>query len=147
MRKVQYIIIYIFVAAFVVSCDGNENGRKPQASDTLYTEAAAMAAHATQPGPERALLIIDSAEIVGNLQPYDAQVLRARVYCQSYDDMRLDSAIIICEQLMEEDSVRMNDIRAEDRTNAHSVGMSLLSQLSTSLSVAKQMFVFEGISH
>ena len=114
MKKVQYIIIYIFVAVLVVSCSGNENERKPQASDTLYTEAAAMAAHATQPGSERALLIIDSAEIIGNLQPYDAQFLRARVYCQSYDDMRLDSAIIICEQLMEEDSVKMNDIRAEE---------------------------------
>lgn len=117
MGKDIFHIIYIVIAILAVGCTGvgdGKNGHEPLANDTLYTEAAAMAAHATQPGSERALLIIDSAEIVGNLQPYDAQFLRARVYCQSYDDMRLDSAIIICEQLMEEDSVKMNDIRAEE---------------------------------
>ena len=117
MKKGICHIICIVIAILAVGCTGagdGESGREPQASDTLYTEAAAMAAHATQPGSERALLIIDSAEIVGNIQPYDAQFLRARVYCQSYDDMRLDSAIIICEQLMEEDSVKMNDIRTEE---------------------------------
>ena len=117
MKKSIYHILYIVIAILAVGCTDTgvgESKRDPQASDTLYTEAAAMAAHATQPGSERALLIIDSAEIVGNLQPYDAQFLRARVYCQSYDDMRLDSAIIICELLMEEDSVKMNDIRTEE---------------------------------
>ena len=115
MKKDIFHILHIVIAILAVGCTGTgvrENGR--QVSDTLYTEAAAMAAHATQPNSERALLIIDSAEIVGNLQPYDAQFLRARVYCQSYDDMRLDSAIIICEQLMEEDSVKMNDVHTEE---------------------------------
>ena len=116
MRKFQQLIQYIVLSTLAVGCTGKggSDDIKAVIGDTTYTEEAAMSAHATQPSPERALLIIDSAEIVGNLQPYDAQFLRARVYCQSYDDMRLDSAIIICEQLMEEDSVKMNDIRAEE---------------------------------
>ena len=116
MKQSIFHILCIVIAILAVGCTGagsGDNEREPQASDTLYTEAAAMAAHATQPSPERALLIIDSAEIVGNLQPFDAQFLRARVYCQSYDGMRLDSAIIICEQLMEEDSVKMSNSRTE----------------------------------
>ena len=69
-------ILYIAIPIPVMGCTGavvGEAGREPQASDTLYTEAAAMAAHTTQPGSGRALLIIDSAETVGNLLPYETR--------------------------------------------------------------------------
>ena len=74
-----------------------------KASDTLYTEQAAMKAYATY--PERALLIIDSAEIVGNLTDIRADLLRAKVYSRTYEDIQLDSAIMIGERLIQNEKV------------------------------------------
>lgn len=74
-----------------------------QTSDTLYTEQAAMETYATN--PERALLIIDSAEIVGNLTDIRADLLRAVVYSRTYEDIQLDSAIMIGERLIQNENV------------------------------------------
>ena len=83
-----------------------------KASDTLYTEQAAMKAYATN--PERALLIIDSAEIVGNLTDIRADLLRAVVYSRTYEDIQLDSAIIIGERLIQNEKVLADpDIQEE----------------------------------
>ena len=73
------------------------------ASDTLYTEKAAMETYATN--PDRALLIIDSAEIVGNLTDIRADMLRAVVYSRTYEDIQLDSAIMIGERLIQNEKV------------------------------------------
>ena len=58
--------------------------------------------------PDRALQIIDSAEIVGNLSDWRADMLRAIVYSRTIEDMKYDSAIIIGERLMLHDSVQAN---------------------------------------
>ena len=73
----------------------------PQASDTLYTEKAAMDVYGTQ--PERALVMIDSAEIVGNLTGDRASLLRAKVFCLTCGEERLDTARQICEALLRRD--------------------------------------------
>ena len=52
-------------------------GQTTWAADTLYTEKAAMDIYASQ--PERALQIIDSAVILGNMDPLRADLLRATV--------------------------------------------------------------------
>ena len=62
----------------------------PQAGDTLYTEERAMDIYDRE--PERALRIIDSAEVVGNVSDFRATLLRARVYAYSGDAMNLDTA-------------------------------------------------------
>ena len=49
----------------------------PQASDTLYTARAAMLIYGTD--PDRALTLIDSALIVGNVDAFEADYLRAKV--------------------------------------------------------------------
>ena len=83
-----------------------------QKSDTLYTEKAAMETYATN--PDRALLIIDSAEIVGNLTDIRADLLRAVVYSRTYEDIQLDSAIIIGERLIQNEKVLADpDIQEE----------------------------------
>ena len=97
----------------MVGCTGNgslpfgEGGGRdhvPQASDSLYTEEAAMDVYNTQ--PERALLIIDSAEIVGNVTEYRASMLRAKVFCLTCEEERLDTALQICEALLQSDFVK-----------------------------------------
>ena len=94
MRKALFILlIFLTVAMTAVA----------HASDTIYTEKAAMEAYASN--PDRALLIIDSAEIVGNLTDVRADLLRAVVYSRTYEDIKLDSAIMIGERLIQNDKV------------------------------------------
>ena len=64
--------------------------------------------------PERALQIIDSAELLGNLTAIKADYLRALVYSRLIESMQYDSAILIAERLMENDKVLANDALKED---------------------------------
>ena len=89
-----------------------DGGRLTQPSDTLYTQEAAMEAYAFD--PDRALLIIDSAEIVGNMSAVDADVLRAKVYACTSEEMNYDTAILIGERLMQQKEVRENLDLQED---------------------------------
>ena len=94
------------------------NSREPQASDTLYTWRAAMQVYGYQ--PERALQIIDSAVIVGNMSELQADVNRARVYSMTQVNEQMDSLLggskgaglekgkTICEQLLKHDSLKTN---------------------------------------
>ena len=59
--------------------------------DTVYTQQAAMAVYGYQ--PERALQIIDSAVIVGNLSEVRADVERARIYSKTQMKARMDSVL------------------------------------------------------
>ena len=102
----RYLLLYITIATILmVGCTGNGGTKHvPQASDTLYTEKAAMDVYGTQ--PERALEIIDSAEIVGNLTEERASLLRAKVFCLTGGEERLDTARQICEALLQSDFVK-----------------------------------------
>ena len=83
--------------------------REPQPSDSLYTAEAAMKIY--DYNPERALIIIDSAEIVGNVTHDRALFLRAKVFTMSLELMHLDSAKMICQSLMQSDYVKNDDNR------------------------------------
>jgi len=100
MRKRQYLTILIAITVILmIGCTGNGGTRHvQQASDTLYTEQAAMDVYAKQ--PERALVIIDSALIVGNLTDSRADLLCAKVFSYAYESARQDTAIVICERLL-----------------------------------------------
>ena len=120
MRQVRHYITFLVLAALMLGCtgsgthsdEGRGTGRTPQPSDTLYTKETAMEAFALD--PERALLIIDSAEIVGNLSDFGADLLRAKVYSWTFEEMNYDSAILIGERLMQHDSVKADPYRQED---------------------------------
>ena len=98
--------------------------RWPQPSDTLYTLQAAMSIYAYQPG--RALQIIDSALIVQNMGEVQAEQCRARIYSFTPmrdlmdsllggpKDVRLDSAEVIAERLLNNDSIKANLKRLRD---------------------------------
>lgn len=92
------------------------SGHIPQASDSLYTERAAMLTYGRD--PERALTIIDSALIVGNIDSYKADFLRAKVYAHSPDEPRLDEAIALCKDLLQRDSTTATSrSTADNRSN------------------------------
>ena len=100
MRQTIHLIIYVAIVTILMAgCTGNGGSKHvPQASDTLYTEKAAMDVYAKE--PERALDIIDSALIVGNVTKDRADLLRATVYSRAYEATRQDTAIVIGERLL-----------------------------------------------
>jgi len=110
----------------IVGCTGRGGDAKPvaQPTDTVYTQKAAMSIYGYQ--PERALQIIDSAVIVGNLSEVWGDVNRARIYSQSQmgerldsllggsKGVRLDTARAIAERLMQHDSLKVNHKLRQD---------------------------------
>lgn len=82
---------------------GDKDGREAQTSDTLYTAEAAMEIY--DQDPERALLIIDSARLMGNVDDDLATLLKAKVYSQSNSMQDLDTARQMLEGLMISDYV------------------------------------------
>ena len=82
----------------------------PEGADTVYTRNAAMDAMAYD--GERALTIIDSARLVGNLTDFWADLLRMKVYSQSLEGQRLDSTLAIGHRLLEDETLTL---KAENR--------------------------------
>lgn len=99
-----------------MSSDKRTENRQSQPSDTVYTQKAAMTVYAYQ--PERALQIIDSAVIVGNLSEVRADVERTRIYSMTQAKPQLDSLLhgpegtcldsgrVIGERLLAHDSLK-----------------------------------------
>ena len=129
MRKALKLTIAIGTVIIIAACTASTRNQKhttrePQPSDTLYTQEAAMSIYAYQ--PLRALQIIDSAVIVGNMQEWKADLVKTRVYTmtQVFDPVdsllggqkgiRFDSARVICERLLTNDSVKAEKKRLLD---------------------------------
>lgn len=129
MQSSRYIFyILTLVAVLMAGCSGTgkgtDNGRATQTGDTIYTAQAAMSIYGYQ--PERALQIVDSAVIVGNLSEVRADICRARIYgmTQMYDqldsllggpkDIHLDSAQALGERLLMHDSVKADLLMRQD---------------------------------
>lgn len=134
MRR-TLLILYVLVITLMVACTGTDrkgqNLPRPNLErrggtgiDTVYTKQAVMSIYAYQPG--RALQMLDSAVIVGNINEWQANVFRTRIYSstQMYDqmdsllggtkDIRYDSARIVGERLLNDDSVKVNPKRLLD---------------------------------
>ena len=79
--------------------------------NTPYQQDTIQVTYATN--PERALTLLDSALLLGNISEYRAQCIRARIYSKSLVEQRQDSAILICKELLGHDSVR-NDAAEQE---------------------------------
>ena len=103
-QKLHLVIIYI-ATILITGC--TSKGSLPLGrghGSSFYSERAAMDVFGTQ--PDRALEIIDSAEIVGNLTEERASLLRAKVFCLTCGEERLDTARQICETLLQSNFVK-----------------------------------------
>ena len=115
--KNNFLLAFMLVLLVLAGCTGKGNHSdesigSSQPKDTLYTAKTVMSIYALQ--PERALQIIDSAELLGNLTTIKADYLRALVYSRSIESMQYDSAILIAERLMENDKVLADDKLEEE---------------------------------
>ena len=103
MRIVLQVLLLVCTLAFV-SCGSNNSARHiPNLGDTPYQEDSVLVAYGFH--PDRALVLLDSALLLGNINEYRAQFIRAKIYSKSLLKQRQDSAILICEQLLKHDSV------------------------------------------
>lgn len=90
-----------------MGCSRGQSVRQlPHLDGTPYQADTVLVAYAYN--PERALMLLDSALLLGNVSDYRAQFIRAKIYSNSLVETRLDSAINICQQLLGHDSV-LND--------------------------------------
>lgn len=109
MKRLLYSSL-IILAVLMTSCTYNYNRdwtRGDTSKDTIYTAKAAMDIY--DYNPERALLIIDSAEIVGNLKHDQALYFRAKIFTMTFEGIHLDSAQRICVSLMNSNYIKNTD--------------------------------------
>lgn len=105
MRAIKYITLLLISMLAIAGCrrvtpdPGHEEIRK---LNTLVLEKAINE-------PDSAFMMIDSLRTSGILPDYRCDFLQAKIYAQTLEDMRLDSAIIIGEKLMTLDEVK-NDL-------------------------------------
>ena len=112
MRQGVNLIIICAVLLTLVGCgDGKSVRQLPHLGDTPYQQDTILVTYATN--PERALTLLDSALLLGNISAYRAQCIRARIYSKSLVEQRQDSAILICKELLGHDSVR-NDAAEQE---------------------------------
>ena len=130
MHRLQYLIVILMIL-MAVGCNESTGEQKeqgvahvPQLSDSLYTQEAAMNIYAYQ--PLRALLLIDSAVIVGHMDESMADQCRARIYAFTQmfsqvdsllggpESVRFDSAQAVGERLLHNDSVKADVNRLRD---------------------------------
>ena len=103
MKQPLYIII-IGIVSILCSCGGGKTVRQLQdLGNTPYQQDTILVAYATN--PERALTLLDSALLLGNVSDYRAKFIRAKIYSKSLAEQRQDSAIAICKDLLKHDSV------------------------------------------
>ena len=106
-QKKLMMIALMLVTLLLTGCvQKHRVQHHPSPTDTLYTESKAMDIYGQD--PLRALQIIDSAEVVGNLSAFRASLLRAAVYSYPGEAINPDTARQICVSLLEHDSVRLN---------------------------------------
>lgn len=130
MKKLLHILIFALVAV-MTACNGGggvsdngERNRDVQLADTIHTIRVAMGIYGYQPA--KALQIIDSALIVGNIDEVQAEQCRARIYGMTLmheqmdsllggpANIRLDSAQAIALRLLNNDHIKTNLMRLRD---------------------------------
>ena len=84
----------------------------PHLGNTPYQQDSVLVTYATN--PVRALQLLDSALLLGNISDYRGQFIRAKIYSKSLVEQQQDSAILILKSLLTHDSVRNNATEREN---------------------------------
>ena len=114
MTMKRFLYPILLITLFVLTgCGGNDSVRQlPHLDDTPYQQDTILLVYAT--APERALILLDSAILLGNINDYRAQFIRAKIYSRSLMEQQQDSAISIFKLLLSHDSVRNNATEQEN---------------------------------
>ena len=114
MKQTASLLILSITLLTVVACEGERPSARqlPHLGDTPYQADSILVTYANN--PERALKLLDSALLLGNISDYRGQFIRAKIYCKSLMEQRQDSAILICKELLRHDSVRNDPTEQEN---------------------------------
>lgn len=113
MKQIVYLII-IFIALLTFACCGDNRSVRhvPHLDNTPYQQDSILVTYATN--PERALRLLDSALLLGNISDYRSQFIRAKIYSKSLMEQQQDTAILILKTLLTHDSVCNNATEQEN---------------------------------
>ena len=114
MKQIVHLIVIIFIALLTfASCGDHKSVRQlPHLGNTPYQQDSVLVTYATN--PKRALQLLDSALLLGNISDYRGQFIRAKIYSKSLVEQLQDSAILILKSLLTHDSVRNNATEREN---------------------------------
>ncbi len=103
--KEKFLTLSVFALFILLGCG---KGKQPTSQtahldNTPYQLDSILMTYATH--PQRALVLLDSAIILGNINDFDAQYTRAKIYSKSLTEQHQDSAITICEALLQLDTL------------------------------------------
>ncbi len=117
MKKfTTYLVLFSVVFHFLACNNGNE-----LKSNNLDSESAISLADSIMLtygyNPEKALLMLDSAEQSGGLSEYLAKLFRGKILANSVIEQHLDSALAINMELLHHDSVVDNPAQQENVLN------------------------------
>ena len=113
MKQSRHLFIYVYILLTLTGCgDGRSVRHLSHIGDTPYQQDSILVTYATD--PERALALLDSALLLGNVSDYRSQFIRAKIFCKSLVEQRQDSAIAICKALLNHDSVKNVPIEKEN---------------------------------
>ena len=110
-RRPQLNIRAIVSVIFVMMGCGRVVSTPPSAVPA-YTGERAMAVYAQD--RERALQLVDSARIAGNLTAERAELLRATIFARTLDSPQYDSAIVISERLLSKETIKEDPSLRQD---------------------------------
>ncbi|MCR4604201.1 MAG: helix-turn-helix domain-containing protein [Prevotella sp.] len=107
----------MLVILILIGC--GKKGKSPRQyadiGNTPYQEDTILLTYGTH--PERALVLLDSAFLLGNIDEFHEQLCRATIYSRSLEGQRQDSALAISEALLQHDSVKNNPANLESVIN------------------------------
>ena len=130
-RKLTLSILCSFMAMLLTCCQQSaDDSSRPDGADIVYTEPKAMSIHRNN--PERALVIIDSAVIVGNITPMRGEYLKAITQYGGLDNYPL--ARQTCLQLLDDIDQKANSkTPSRKKTEVDSVTLLRVYQLLTTI--------------
>ncbi len=116
MKKTIMLVMSLLLLIFI-GCgrQGKTVRHIPHLDNTPYQEDSILLTYATN--PQRALVMLDSAVLLGHIWEFREMFIRATIFSMSLNHQRQDSALHICEALLQHDSVKLNPDNHEDILN------------------------------
>ncbi len=114
MIRNTHLTVLLLCMLIIMGCrkDNHTTGQPSPLGNTPYQLDTILTTYGTN--PTRALTLLDSALLLGNVSDYRAQFIRARIYGMTLADDKKDTAMIIAEALMEHDSVISSEQEQEN---------------------------------
>jgi len=109
------ILIFVLILAFT-GCGESDSARHIRnLGNTPYQEDTILVTLSTN--SDRAMVLLDSAVLLGNISEYREQYIRASIFTKSLNVQQQDSALAICKALLKHDSVRNEPANRESVLN------------------------------